>query len=1609
MMVSVLPAGAITAFANPYPLYNYDWGQRSCTSVAWQTVAERQGIRLPAWGNGGQWYDNAKRQGWPTSTGTPKVGWLAVWKGGVVINGVYCGHVAYVESVNTSNKTMVVYEGGRSDISSGIGRATISYAIGSYRPYGLNLIGFVNPNKNPNPKPATPSIIANCGVNVAKDTVATISWNGVSGATSYKVFVDGKQVQNKSSRSYAVKLSQAKKYEIYVKSSNSTGDSAASNKLTINAFNPSKVTFKDYDRTILNEQLVKYGEAAVPPTPVREGYTFTGWDKSYSKITADTVITAQYKINTYTVKFLDKDGNLLSTQKVDYGSSATEPENKNIPTGYEFLGWDIQDYKSVKSNLTVRGIYAWGNTDLPIVITNMKAERQDDGYYVYFDLTNFPDAITRGRAVVSLKTADGKLVDTTESAAFSIPKSGTKTGMEVFIPCEKSATTAEIEIVNSYSLGVPISQFISMSVDNGKLWSEWTTEKPDEGTYSDIEERTEYRYRVKETSTGNTKTKEGYTYDGTYSTSVGNWSAWQDTSISAFTNESKKREVKTQTVPASYKTTYHYYRYASQQYGGVTYNYQASGTQKYTYTSSSQLAYYNDYGGGTYKYWYNNGNNFFPVLKSSPFTTSSVSSYKTQYSYRDTTYTYNFYRWGNWSYWSKDLSMSENDNTEIEQRTVYRIMSTDIGNEDNSGNVRTTSGTLDSSYAGKQATLFVYKVDEASDYSNEYVGQTTIGEDGSYSFTYKLREEPTEKTGDFTIALGIEGTTNTMVIGTIAAPKPKYTVKFLSKDGATILDTQTVTEGESATVPEAPEVDGYTFVGWSEKTTNIREDVEITALYKENVYTVVFVDWIQESVAVREFTYGSVITPPETTKIEGYDFSGWDGITSDTVATQNMVVTAKYDKETYTVKFFDFDGNVISTQTVEYKDSATEPELTVNDNMTFLGWANPASPSDYYEVTDNLELYPQYVFKETTAAPTADVESGEYSSAQTVTLSCETEDALIYYTTDGSDPSDSRIAKLYTEPITINSTCKLQYIAVSMGRNDSAVGTKYYCINNPSVKSDWMLYSELPNEVKNNISDYNLESDTGYRYKNVSSTGLVLEATRLASEGWTYMSKGYSAYTAWQDDPIEIDDSYIDFEVDTQQVTDTSKTWYRYSHYKYTDDLGNIVYSPTAVDGYDCEYEEITLENRLNIAGFTDDSISYYNYNNQQWFTQTKVNGLKTQYRSRYTINSYYKWTSWDIESPSSNETRDYETDTVYRYSNAIFHIVSIIGNNSDTILLKDGAMIDTSKYDNLYGYNLDGLYLNEDFTSKYDLSTPVTESLTLYAKYTPKQYTVIFQMQDGTELDTQTVEYLTPAVAPETDSVPGYVFAGWDKEFDCITEDTVITGRYFKTSEYTMVSLDKDNATLFAGSSLQLNLTITPVDLASEEVEWTSSNPSVVSVNETGFVTAVGAGVATISVRAVKTNHTATCNVTVLADQSNTIVLSTNSYLDYDELGYLRRITQGSSVNEIMSQFQNNSLEFLGLNGEKLLPTDKVGTGTKINLCKDGEIIDTNTVIVTADMTGDGIISNRDVVMFNKYQVQKITPEECQILAMDVNGDGYVNNKDAAMVARYLVGKETL
>ena len=127
------------------------------------------------------------------------------------------------------------------------------------------------------------------------------------------------------------------------------------------------VKFQDWDGKQLDEQKVKYEEAAKEPkAPIRAGYTFTGWDKVFDKITGDTVITAEYKESEYTVKFQDWDGKLLDEQKVKYEQAAKEPKAP-VRTGHTFTGWD-KSFNKITGDTTITAVYqknAEKNNPLP--------------------------------------------------------------------------------------------------------------------------------------------------------------------------------------------------------------------------------------------------------------------------------------------------------------------------------------------------------------------------------------------------------------------------------------------------------------------------------------------------------------------------------------------------------------------------------------------------------------------------------------------------------------------------------------------------------------------------------------------------------------------------------------------------------------------------------------------------------------------------------------------------------------------------------------------------------------------------------------------------------------------------------------------------------------------------------------------------------------------------------------------------------------------------------------------------------------------------------------------------------------------------------------------
>ena len=79
------------------------------------------------------------------------------------------------------------------------------------------------------------------------------------------------------------------------------------------------------------------------------------------------------------------------------------------------------------------------------------------------------------------------------------------------------------------------------------------------------------------------------------------------------------------------------------------------------------------------------------------------------------------------------------------------------------------------------------------------------------------------------------------------------------------------------------------------------------------------------------------------------------------------------------------------------------------------------------------------------ATPTFSPGAGAYTSAQTVSISCATSGATIFYTVDGSTPTTS--SAQYGSPLTVSSTQTLKAIATAPGDEQSAVGTASYTIS----------------------------------------------------------------------------------------------------------------------------------------------------------------------------------------------------------------------------------------------------------------------------------------------------------------------------------------------------------------------------------------------------------------------------------------------------------------------------------------------------------------------------------------------------------------------------------
>ena len=223
-----------------------------------------------------------------------------------------------------------------------------------------------------------------------------------------------------------------------------------------------------------------------------------------------------------------------------------------------------------------------------------------------------------------------------------------------------------------------------------------------------------------------------------------------------------------------------------------------------------------------------------------------------------------------------------------------------------------------------------------------------------------------------------------------------------------------------------------------------------------------------------------------------YSASAWSSNTpNDTPSHQRMTWIAADNNYQYTTyngtKYYTTEGaanDPFPYGSVNAFNKSTTPAAKFYNKNTDESYYLDSSIEEITQNSNGTISF-KFVGISNVAIPTFSPKAGRYTEAQTVTISCETAGATIYYTLDGTTPTTS--STRYTQSLTISETTTVKAIAVSDGE-ESATATAKYTIG------DALIYESL--------SGYNSEED--------STSELGTNSESLDFDGWTSFTKVFA-------------------------------------------------------------------------------------------------------------------------------------------------------------------------------------------------------------------------------------------------------------------------------------------------------------------------------------------------------------------------------------------------------------------------------------------------------------------------------------------------------------------
>ncbi len=328
-----------------------------------------------------------------------------------------------------------------------------------------------------------------------------------------------------------------------------------------------------------------------------------------------------------------------------------------------------------------------------------------------------------------------------------------------------------------------------------------------------------------------------------------------------------------------------------------------------------------------------------------------------------------------------------------------------------------------------------------------------------------------------------------------------------------------------------------------------------------------------------------------------FNVSVASGIANGTVSVDPTSAT---EGTTITVTATPNDTYVLETLTYSYESN------TFDIDQNTMQFTMPAA-----DVTVNATFtqIPQV------ATPTFNPEPGYFTAAQNVAIACGTEEATIYYTLDGTDPTEN--SAVYTEAIAIGETTTVKAMAVKADMLDSEIATGLYTIEIPTLTFNKLA---THTDVTDNGVYMIVDVAGGYALTSANGTGSAPTAVAVTIEN--------DAITGNIADELQWNFRAVDGGYKINPINDTLV-------FLYTTSSNNGV----RVGANSNNVWELNITDNANYHGFKNVATSRYIgvYNNQDWRTYTTIhNNIKNTQMEIFVLGEAPVHTYYNVNVASS-------------------------------------------------------------------------------------------------------------------------------------------------------------------------------------------------------------------------------------------------------------------------------------------------------------------------------------------------------------------------------------